>query len=175
MSSRLRLFRVHLQKSAGKIARLSGGDSTGSCFFSSILLMVIAGWRVKSRAVHPLNDASCRTGSVYFTIYDGKMGKNRFVVRWTNQFKTEVFRDMFRFDSRWESIGCLRTGRCQISSTFGIGTMNLPPFARYSACWARISSAKFHVSSTVKSGWRASSSSAGTMGRCKPGLRRPCL
>jgi 23S rRNA (cytidine2498-2'-O)-methyltransferase len=35
----------------------------------------------------------------------------------------------------------------------GTGTMKRPPRRRYSSCCRRISSAKFHVSSRVKSGW----------------------
>ena len=37
----------------------------------------------------------------------------------------------------------------QTTFTSGRGRMNRPPRRRYSACWRKISSAKFHVSSKV--------------------------
>ena len=57
----------------------------------------------------------------------------------------------------------------------GTGTMKRPPRRRYSACCSTISSMKFHVRTSTKSGWRRSSSSGAKIGSCTPGIAKPCL
>ena len=71
--------------------------------------------------------------------------------------------------SCWPTCGS-RTACRHTMRGWGIGMMKRPPRARYSVCCSRISSAKFQVSSSVSSGWSASSCSTGRIASLLPGM-----